>query len=180
MKARKSLHAATLCSFIIASSLQTQAKKPDLSDEVLSAKTIAIHVRFVDGIVTEKTKKHWGARPYHTASVDELDTYSEYTRSEVEEVFNRKKRFKVVSDAAKADLVCLVILYKPYLFEGKVNGSFSEVVMILKGGTSAQWDAAPIWAEGELGNYSNMQRRHLDQVARFHDHLQDAEKKKSR
>ncbi len=180
MKARKSLHAATLCSFIIVSSLQTQAKKPDLSDEVLSAKTVAIRVNFVGRTVTDKKTKHLGPPPYHEASPDELKTYIEYTRSEVEEVFNRKKRFQVVSDAAKADLVCVVILYKPYLYEGKVNGSFSEVVMILKGGTSSQWDAAPIWVEGELGNYSNMQRRHLDQVARFHDHLQDADKKKGR
>ena len=173
MKARKTLHAAVLCS-LIAVSLQIEAKKPDLPPEVLSAKTIAIQVKVVGGTVSEKKKKHWGPAPYHFPSKEEMNYYQQAIYSDVEEVFNRKKRFRVVSDPAQADLVCVVALYEPHFFESRINGADLTVVMVLKGGASAQWDAAPVWLRSDFGTYVSV---HLDQVARFHDDLQNTKQK---
>jgi high-affinity Fe2+/Pb2+ permease len=174
MKARKPLQAAIVCSIIIAASLQTQAKKPDLSDEVLSAKTIAIRVKLEGGTVAVQPKHRW-VRTTHAASSEELNSFYQSIYSAIEEVFTRKQRFQVVSDASKADLVCVVALYDLHLYKRRLNGTALSVVMILKGGQSANWDAAPIWVESTLDSGPSS---HLDQVAQFHDHLQDAQKKK--
>ena len=173
MKVRRILHAALVCS-LIAISLPVEASKPDLPPEVLSAKTIAIRVKLVGGVVIEKRKKYFGPAPYHFPSIEELNSYRESIYSAVEEVFNRKKRFQVVSDPSQADLVCVVALYEPRFFEGKTNGAELTVVMIVKGGASAQWDAAPLWLRNEFRTYSSV---HLDQVAHFHDDLENTKRK---
>ncbi|HEY2236970.1 MAG TPA: hypothetical protein VGK01_26115 [Candidatus Angelobacter sp.] len=178
MKARKTLHTVMVCSFIIAACLQTQAKKADLPDDILSAKTITVRVKFVgDGTVTDKKTKRWGQPPRHHASADELRTYTDYARAEVEEVFTRKQRFQVVSDPSNADLVCLVIIYAPHLFDGRVSGAFYEVVMVMKGGTSTHWDGAPIWMTTD---FDLARKNYKDNVAILHDQIEQTEKTKQR
>ena len=177
MNVRKTLQAPIICTFIVVT-FQMQAKTPVLPDDILSAKTIAISVKLVgDGTVTEKKVKHWGQLPHHYASADELKTYTDYARAEVEEVFTRKKRFQVVSDPSNADLICLVIIYAPHLFEGKVTGAFYEVIMVMKGGTSAHWDGAPLWMTTD---FDLARKNYKDNVAVFHDQIAENEKNKQR
>ncbi|HEY7405905.1 MAG TPA: hypothetical protein VIB39_20435 [Candidatus Angelobacter sp.] len=175
MKASQTLHAAMLCGLVVFF-LQVQAKDKKnrhFPDDILSAKTIVIRVNLVGGTVYEKRTKHWGPAPHHYASADELKPYIEQAHSEVEEVFTRKKRFQVVSDPAAADLVCLVIIYSPNLGEGKISGEFSHAIMVLKGGTSAHWDAVPLWMTTSI---DLAHKWYTDDVALLHDHIQKAEK----
>lgn len=177
MNVRKTLQAVIICSFIVVT-FPMQAKTPVLPDDVLSAKTIAIRVNFVgDGTVTDKATKRWGQYPHHFASADELRTYIDSARTEVEEVFIRKKRFQVVSDPSTADLICLVVIYSPHLYEGKVTGAFYEVVMVMKGGKSTHWDGAPLWMTTD---FDLARKNYKDNVAVFHDHVFENEKNKNR
>jgi hypothetical protein len=176
MKVRKTLQAAIICSLIV-SSVQVHARKPDLPDEVVSAKTIAIKLKVEGGTVTEKPTNRWKLPPTHAASPEELKPFYDSIYAGVEEVFTRKHRFQIVSDPSKADLVCIVVLYDLHTYQTRINGVALSVVMILKGGQSANWDAAPVWVQSVLDSAPSS---HLDQIAEFHDHLQNAEKKRSR
>jgi len=180
MDTRKVAYRLVVLGLIISGAALLQAKNPDFPEEVLSAKTVAIRINFVGGTVYEKKTIYgkrllWGNVPTHPPSQDELQLPMEYVRVEIEKAFNQKGRFRIVADPSHADIVCMVILYDPWLFQGKLKGSHSEAVAILKGGSSPHWDAAPVWMETDFGEYvkSNL----LMEIGNFHDHVQRAERK---
>jgi hypothetical protein len=69
-------------------------------------------------------------------------------RTRLEGEIAKWKWFRVVDDPAKADLVCLAVLYAPQMVERRKKTQTVTVgssIIILKGGTTERWDAVPLW-----------------------------------
>jgi hypothetical protein len=109
----------------------TTAEATEIRKELSAAKSIAVLVHFV---YPEK----------------EPSGFADKIRSRAIAEIQKRKRFEVVDDPAKADLVCLYVLYGPQWVEQRktkelVAEALGSSLIILKGGASQHWDAGPLW-----------------------------------
>lgn len=113
---------------------------PPLPDEVAAAKNMALIVRLIGGESPRETK----AAKYKAKL--EADAAAE---------LRKQKRIQLVSDPAKADLVCVLTTFWPSVFfEGKSrwNRNAAErythppvAMMIFPGGSNPHWSGLPLW-----------------------------------
>ncbi len=127
---------------VLLCSLSAVAQEPaPMPDEVAAAKDMALIVRLIGGEAPQETK----------ASAK----YKAKLEAEAAAELRKQKRIQLVSDPAKADLVCVLTTFWPSVFfEGKSrwNRNAAErythppvAMMIFAGGNNAHWNGLPLW-----------------------------------
>lgn len=123
------MRAGIISAFLIVAA--TTAEATEIRKELSAAKSIAVLVHFV-------------------YPEEEPSGFVDKIRSRAIAEIQKRKRFEVVDDPSKADLVCLYVLYGPQWVEQRktkelVAESLGSSLIILKGGASPHWDASPLW-----------------------------------
>lgn len=134
----------TILVFLCCAVLTCAAKDVSLPDELYSAKSVALVIQIVGK--SERSAKYTADYKVKVA-----------TKAAAE--IKKQKRFDLVSDPNKADLVFVLVSYwGPYFREGKSiwNHTSStlflhppQTLMVFRGGNHPQWDPEPLWLETE-------------------------------
>ena len=135
-----------------------QAHDAPMPQEVLVAKTIAVMAKVIGGPNSE------------------IAEYKQRIQASAIAEIQKHNRFQLVSDPAKADLVCLLIEFSyDYWHEahsggqglrGRLNGQEwsnapPETIIVLKGGNDAHRTARPVWMESRIMRVDQQNLMHV-------------------
>jgi len=139
----------TILVFLCCAVLTCAAKDVPLPDELYSAKSVALVVQIVGK--SERSAKY-------------IADYKVKVATKAADEIEKQKRFDLVSDPGKADLVFVLVSYwGPYFLEGKSiwNHTSStlymhppQTLMVFRGGNHPQWNPEPLWLETESTSQS--------------------------
>jgi len=108
---------------------------PALAQDLASARSLAVVVRVVN--------------PFAEVPAG----FTETIRARFADEVRKRKRFEVVDDPARADVVALYLLHGPQWVERRkqiVVEAFGSSLVIVKGGAGEHWDAGPLWMRTDL------------------------------
>lgn len=158
---------------------RTQVRDAVMPQEVLSAKTIALVVKVIGG--TDSNVAEYKQRIEASAAAE----------------IQKRNRFQLVSDPAKADLVCVLMefsydywhdAYQPGKgFLGKMHGRTWNtmppgIIFVLKGGNDPHRTAQPVWMKTRIMGVSTAFKVGMNKIPTwmmkdFHQAFARAEKK---
>ncbi|MFI5103721.1 MAG: hypothetical protein ACHP79_02250 [Terriglobales bacterium] len=155
MKARQGIPAIVAGILAVLACAPVFGETPRLSGEVLNAKSIAVRVNLVEPFPGEP------------------EGYRDSIRSRAENKIKDKKRFAIVDEPSRADLVCIVFIYRARWRENKPPYFWAHTVLVMKGGASPHWDAAPLWIDSMFNGPS---APYLYLLGKFHKSFEKAVK----
>jgi hypothetical protein len=135
-----------------------QAHDAPMPQEVLSAKTIAVMAKVIGGPNSE------------------IAEYKQRIQASAIAEIQKHNRFQLVSDPAKADLVCLLIEFSydywreahsgGHGLRARLNGQEwsnapPEAIIVLKGGNDAHRTARPVWMESRIMRVDQQNLMHV-------------------